>query len=109
MPDNVRVLDHTAARMQMAILRDAEEDQAAMRIYNQGLQFLPDDVDLLFARALHAESMDELALAERFLSEQITSLREDSSKLPDGRSAEGQALINLCHALLSSNEFVYID
>lgn len=53
---------------------------------------------------------DELDAAVEFLRGQLQTIREDTAlKLPDGRSAVDQALINLCQMLLISNEFLYVD
>ena len=52
---------------------------------------------------------DELTLAMLFLGRQLDVLRRDAAMVPSGRTPERQALTNLCHALLSSNEFLYVD
>jgi len=51
----------------------------------------------------------ELSLAVEFAAEQITTLQQSDQELPDGRSTGQQALISICQALLSSNEFLYVD
>ncbi|MBI1348985.1 DUF1553 domain-containing protein [bacterium] len=50
-------------------------------------------------------SNDELKLALNFVAVQMPTL----VKPPENRSASRQALTNLCQALLSSNEFLYIE
>jgi hypothetical protein len=52
---------------------------------------------------------DELQLACDFLTTQRKYLRVNPQHTAAGRSPETQALANLCHALLSSNEFLYLD
>jgi hypothetical protein len=54
-------------------------------------------------------SRDELASACQFLTSQRRHLRLHPQSVAMGRSPETQALANLCHALLSSNEFLYVD
>ena len=51
----------------------------------------------------------ELQIATSFLEEQIAYLGEQTDQLLENVSAEQQALTNLCQALMSSNEFLYID
>jgi hypothetical protein len=52
---------------------------------------------------------DELVLASRFLASQRQYLRIHTQHCASGRTPETQALANLCHAILSSNEFLYVD
>jgi hypothetical protein len=52
---------------------------------------------------------DELVSASEFLTNQRQYLRAHPQHCSSGRSPETQALANLCHALLSSNEFLYVD
>jgi tetratricopeptide (TPR) repeat protein len=49
------------------MLRDAGRLPEALAVYNQSLQSYPDDADLLYARALLAERMNDLARAEKDL------------------------------------------
>jgi hypothetical protein len=51
----------------------------------------------------------ELESASHFLTQQRRHLRLHPQSVAMGRSPETQALANLCHALLSSNEFLYVD
>lgn len=53
------------------ILREGGRDQDAMTLYNRALKKLPGNVDLLYARALIADKLNQIALAERDLSEII--------------------------------------
>lgn len=52
---------------------------------------------------------EELQAACDFLTRQQGHLRLNAQQVVAGRSPETQALANLCHALLSSNEFLYVD
>jgi hypothetical protein len=52
---------------------------------------------------------DELRSACEFLSNQRSYLRLNRQHVAADRSPETQALANLSHALLSSNEFLYVD
>ena len=50
----------------------------------------------------------EARAALRFLGDQPKRI-EANGHSPGGRTAEEQALIDLCHVLLSSNELIYVD
>lgn len=52
---------------------------------------------------------EELDLAADFLSRQLRTLHLNPITVPADRSANLQALVNLCQALLSSNEFLYVE
>ncbi len=54
-------------------------------------------------------SREELNLAVGFLAKQMALLQFSPEFLPKGRTASMQALTNLCQALLSSNEFLYVE
>jgi hypothetical protein len=73
-----------------------------------------------YRRALvRPASADELALGVRFLDRQSAIITErlaagQAARLPAGGSppsdrARAAALVDLCHALLNANEFVYLD
>jgi tetratricopeptide (TPR) repeat protein len=47
------------------ILKSDERFEDAMEIYNQGLQIIPNNIDLLYARGLTAEKVDDIGLLER--------------------------------------------
>ena len=51
----------------------------------------------------------ELSLAMQFTARQIDTFRREAVALPDNRTTSRQAMTNLCQALFSSNEFLYID
>lgn len=52
---------------------------------------------------------EELQAACDFLTRQRDHLRSNPQLVLAGRSSETQSLANICHALLSSNEFLYVD
>ena len=52
---------------------------------------------------------EELQLAVNFLSAQIRTIRDNKTALPKGVTPERQAMTDLCQALLTSNEFLYLD
>lgn len=56
-----------------------------------------------------APQPEELAAAKRFISEQLAELRREPRGVVEGRTPERQVLVNLCHTLLNTNEFLVID
>ena len=54
-------------------------------------------------------SAEELVLALSFIARQIETLQQDAEAVPRGRTPSGQAMINLCQTLMSSNEFLYVE
>ena len=52
---------------------------------------------------------DELTAAVNFISSQLSMMTEDPSLVPAERSRHAQALVNLGHMLLASNEFLYVE
>ncbi|MBI1314264.1 DUF1549 domain-containing protein [bacterium] len=62
--------------------------------------------ELALCRSPEAE---ELQLAVEFVSRQISTFQASQRTLPDNRTPARQAIVDLCQALLSSNEFLYID
>ena len=58
---------------------------------------------LVFARG---PGGDELRAGLKFLNEQAAAIRSDASDQPD---PDVVALTHLCHALVSSNGFLYVD
>ena len=62
------------------VLRDAKQYQEALEVLNDGLKQLPEDKDLLYARALVAEKLDMLPVVE-------TDLRAILSKDPKNVNA----------------------
>ncbi|VAW87844.1 FIG140336: TPR domain protein [hydrothermal vent metagenome] len=70
------------------ILRNAERDQEALALFNYALNEIPADVQLLYARAMVAERLDQLDLAERDLKK-IIELDENNA---DALNALGYTL-----------------
>jgi hypothetical protein len=58
---------------------------------------------------LRPPSRDEVTSTVEFFGTQRDYLQLHPEHVAAGRSPETQALANLCHALLSSNEFLYVD
>ncbi len=54
-------------------------------------------------------STEESELAAGFLHDQLATISSGSVALPEGMSPLDQAMTNLCQALLTSNEFLYVD
>ncbi len=52
---------------------------------------------------------EEMASAMRFVDSQLKLMTEDPSRVPNGTSRQAQALVNLAHMLLASNEFLYVE
>lgn len=74
----------TASRAYMAeaaLVREAGDDKGALNVYDRALDLLPDDVDLLFARALHAESLDMIDITERDLRRVLELQPDDPNVL----------------------------
>jgi len=54
-------------------------------------------------------SPDELQLVVRFLGNQMAYLQQHPEQVPKGVTPTRQIITNLCQALMSSNEFLYVD
>ncbi|MBL8815565.1 MAG: PSD1 domain-containing protein [Planctomyces sp.] len=52
---------------------------------------------------------EEVRLSVDFLRDQVELIGLHGIRLPDGRDVYQEAMINLCHTLLTSNEFLYVD
>ena len=52
---------------------------------------------------------DELRLSLSYAANQLQELQIDPSGIAAGSTAGKQVLVNFCHALMNSNEFVYAD
>lgn len=52
---------------------------------------------------------DELRLSWDYAATQLRELQQDPNGIAAGSSAGKQVLVNFCHALMNSNEFVYSD
>lgn len=54
-------------------------------------------------------SKEELEFAVQFVNEQLVEMNTEPRELPAGVNAPTQVLANICQALLTSNEFLYIE
>lgn len=61
---------------------------------------------LVYGRTATREELDS---ALRFVNLQLAMMTEDPSLVPVHESREAQALVNLAHMLLASNEFLYVE
>jgi len=52
---------------------------------------------------------EEMVLATEFVSRQIEFYQSAPERLPEGRTAAEQAMINFCQTLLTCNEFLYVE
>jgi hypothetical protein len=52
---------------------------------------------------------EELRMAAEFFQRQVQLHQSQQNQLPDGVACDRQALTDLCHTLLSSNEFLYVE
>lgn len=51
----------------------------------------------------------EISSSLEFLAQQLETINAGTVSLPQGQTALGAALTGLCHALITSNEFLYVD
>lgn len=73
-------------------------------------QSLPAQAAYAFELALcRKPTLDELQLVVRFMGNQLTYLQQHPEQMPKGVTHAKQTITNLCQALMSSNEFLYID
>ncbi|HBL45269.1 MAG TPA: hypothetical protein DDZ90_17960, partial [Planctomycetaceae bacterium] len=54
-------------------------------------------------------SPEELLLVTRFINSQLVYLQQHPEQLPKDVTPGRQVMTNLCQALMSSNEFLYVD
>ena len=76
--------NHGAVRLYLAqgeVLRNAERNQEALDIYTNALKKSPENIDLLYARALIAEKLDMLDVAESDLRLVLTHEPENVNAL----------------------------
>ena len=64
-----------------ALLREANQPQEALKVYDRALDLLPDSADLRFARALFAESLDMIELTESDLRHILELRPNDANAL----------------------------
>ena len=56
-----------------------------------------------------AATREEMASAIKFVKSQQKLMTDDPSRVPNRTSRQAQAVINLAHMLLASNEFLYVE
>lgn len=54
-------------------------------------------------------NLDEMKLSVEFLAKQLDHLAKHNTQLPKDTTAARQALTNFCQALMTSNEFLYVE
>lgn len=73
-------------------------------------QSLPAQASYAFELALcRKPTPDELQLVVRFMENQLIYLQQHPEQKPKGVTNAKQTITNLCQALMSSNEFLYVD
>lgn len=73
-------------------------------------QSLPAQAAYAFELALcRKPTPDELQLVVRFMGKQLAYLQQHPQQMPKGVTHAKQTITNLCQALMSSNEFLYVD
>jgi len=92
-------MNRSAAAFAARVVREQPEDRLAQAVL------------LAFARPITA---DERVILQTFLDEQrqryLEQRSEPERQTPDAlQAAADSALTDLCHMLLSANEFIYID
>ena len=75
---------------------------------------MPSDLSGQMARAWQLAmgreaTPEEQQMSLQFMTNQIDAINEAGIVLPNNRDAFHESLINLCHALITSNEFLYVD
>lgn len=72
--------------------------------------FVPAQLQYAWQLALSRQPTDdELRLSLEYAANQLRELQSDPSGLAAGSTPSKQLLVNFCHALMNSNEFVYAD
>jgi len=54
-------------------------------------------------------SDEEREMGVSFINTQLETIKAEETKLPENVTPDQQAMANLCQALLTSNEFLYVD
>jgi tetratricopeptide (TPR) repeat protein len=97
------------------IFRDAQDQQTALSILDQGLKEHPDAADLLYDRAMVLEKLDRIAEAETVLRRLVELKPEDPQTLNalgytlvdrTDRIEEGFKLIERAHKLAPADPFI---
>jgi len=84
------------------ILRDAKQYRDALEVLNEGLKQLPDDKDLLYARALVAEKLDMLPLVEA----DLRAILKKDPKNVNALNALGYTLADRTDRYTEAQEFL---
>lgn len=74
--DDVRLI-----MLEGELLRDSDQHDAAMTVYNEGLSRYPDEIKLLFARAMQAERLNHLEIMEQDLRQILQQEPENTQVL----------------------------
>jgi tetratricopeptide (TPR) repeat protein len=99
------------------ILADAEQYEDALQVYNQALEEIPDNADLLYARAMVAEQVDRLDVLEADLKKILArdpnnaeALNALGYTLADRTTRYDEAVEYIKRALeLRPNDFFIVD
>lgn len=111
--------NYTSDSFQWTVQIDRREGAEATATYSSAdafagpalsSEFVPGQVirawELAYARR---PTPEELKLAFLFIQRQLDLIADRGIALPEARSPVQQAMTNLCQALLTSNEFLYVD
>ena len=101
---DVEGADASAARQ-----RDSEKEFHGP-IGTDQFEQLPSQLQFAWEQAYsRAPTEEELRLSVGFVANQLNALQVDPSGMATGSTVSRQVLVNFCHALLNSNEFVYAE
>lgn len=84
------------------VLADAKRNREALEIYNQAIQWSPQNTDLLYARALIAEKLDMLDITESDLRTVLTHEPENANAL----NALGYTLADRTDRLQEAKDYI---
>ena len=99
----------------ITVARNGQRDQviSSVNTFNgpvESSDVIPGQIIRIWELALCRRPTDEeLRLAIEFASQQVSTLQLQNVVLPAGRTPLRQTMVSLCQALLSSNEFLYVD
>jgi hypothetical protein len=93
----------------LLLMNDEFVDDQARRFADLLMKTHGSDLNLLVLQACtrslgRPPSSDRIRQARAFMEQQISAHREADAKMP-----ELEALVDLCHVLFNTNEFVFID
>ncbi len=106
-----RRITSTTATQALALMNSgfiaAQSQRFAERITKEGGESIPSRIETAYRLAFNRKpGAKELAAAESFLRAQAVRYAASGKKAAESQAA---ALADLCQALLSANEFVYVD